>query len=765
LHCNRWFIAIACLLGCCSLAFAQEAKKSFTARDETELWSFIPGFDGSNVHFSPDKNYFVVYCQRGRLDIDRPEDSLRFYRADDVAVFLKRPDHAQSPAPVWVMNLSNDKEGPNIEGWSYRWLPDSSGVAFLERMPGGSQSLVIADPKLKKLISLTSADEDVQRFDVRDRSHYVYTAASLEAERDQGQTNAQSPVVVGTGQFLGHLLLPEDPVVKQYMSHRAYHLWAVIGGERFEVQHDGAPVDPGDDLALSPDGLSMVTELPVPDVPKAWETLYPPPFRAIIRIHAGNGSARQYVRLELKTGSVRSLTDAPVGFDAGWIAYGHPAWSSHGNAILLPNTFIKSKDALPSRPCIAVVDLATNATTCVDTLKSRTAIGVEEGFREIWAVEFSPDGQSVVVKFGDPEPTESVQYRRTPDGSWQLEQHRKDNREVGNDGLEVTIKQGINDPPLLMAYNGNTSRVIWDPNPQLKNIELSEATVYTWKDKDGREIQGGLYKPVHYKAGQRYPLVIQTHGFAGAGVFLPSGTGFPNEFAARQLAGAGFFVLQADDLARGCASANSEGEGPCAASTYEAAAKQLVADTLVDPNNIGLIGFSRSCFYVLETLTRSSYPFKAALIGDGVTYGYLEYVLWPSPLKTESVIGAAPFGVGLQKWFELSPGFNLDKVKPPVMVVAHGRISTLSMWEPYALLYSMKKPVDLVMLKTDEHVVTNPVERVASQTLSVDWFRFWLQGYEDPDPAKTEQYRRWHELKKMQAENERRLGSTPPASE
>ena len=25
----------------------------------------------------------------------------------------------------------------------------------------------------------------------------------------------------------------------------------------------------------------------------------------------------------------------------------------------------------------------------------------------------------------------------------------------------------------------------------------------------------------------------------------------------------------------------------------------------------------------------------------------------------------------------------------------------------------------------------------------VDWFRFWLQESEDPDPAKAEQYERW----------------------
>jgi len=63
------------------------------------------------------------------------------------------------------------------------------------------------------------------------------------------------------------------------------------------------------------------------------------------------------------------------------------------------------------------------------------------------------------------------------------------------------------------------------------------------------------------------------------------------------------------------------------------------------------------------------------------------------------------------------------------------------------------------MINTDEHVITNPVERLASQGLSVDWFRFWLQGYEDPDPAKTEQYKRWRELRALQAENEKKAAS------
>ena len=84
------------------------------------------------------------------------------------------------------------------------------------------------------------------------------------------------------------------------------------------------------------------------------------------------------------------------------------------------------------------------------------------------------------------------------------------------------------------------------------------------------------------------------------------------------------------------------------------------------------------------------------------------------------------------------------------------QFSGLFTWGPYAGLYSLKKPVDLILLNSNEHAISNPAERMASQGTNVDWFRFWLQGYEDPDPAKAEQYKRWRELRKLQAENNKK---------
>ena len=48
---------------------------------------------------------------------------------------------------------------------------------------------------------------------------------------------------------------------------------------------------------------------------------------------------------------------------------------------------------------------------------------------------------------------------------------------------------------------------------------------------------------------------------------------------------------------------------------------------------------------------------------------------------------------------------------------------------------------------------------MASQGGSVDWMRFWLQDYEDPDPAKAEQYARWRKLREMQKANDAARGT------
>src|SRR5713226_3468541 len=192
----------------CDLASAQQSKKPFTVADDIEMALF--GDSRQTVRFSPDGNYVAVYSQRARLDLNRVEDSLRFYRSQDVEDFLKHFDESQPPSPVWVMNRSS-KEGPIINDW--RWLADSSGVAFLQSAAGGNRCLVFADLRKKTVEPLTLPMEMVKDFDIRDRRHYVYTAddsAGREKWQAQREAEHQAPAVVGTGRSLWQLLFPDE---------------------------------------------------------------------------------------------------------------------------------------------------------------------------------------------------------------------------------------------------------------------------------------------------------------------------------------------------------------------------------------------------------------------------------------------------------------------------------------------------------------------------------------------------------------------------
>ena len=164
--------------------------------------------------------------------------------------------------------------------------------------------------------------------------------------------------------------------------------------------------------------------------------------------------------------------------------------------------------------------------------------------------------------------------------------------------------------------------MIWDPNPYLKDIDLGTAEVIHWKDDTGYEWKAGLVKPPDYTPGKRYPLVIQTHGFAES-QFLSSGI-FTTAFAARALAAQEIVVLQMDWNFNNF---DTPKEGPDQVAGFESVVKKLTDDGVIDPARVGVIGFSRSVYHVLVAITTAKHLFAAASVTDGMTFGYFEYLL------------------------------------------------------------------------------------------------------------------------------------------
>jgi hypothetical protein len=69
----------------------------------------------------------------------------------------------------------------------------------------------------------------------------------------------------------------------------------------------------------------------------------------------------------------------------------------------------------------------------------------------------------------------------------------------------------------------------------------------------------------------------------------------------------------------------------------------------------------------------------------------------------------------------------------------------------------MDKPVDLLYFATAPHGLVTPKHRWRAMTVNTDWFRFWLQDYEDSAPEKRDQYFRWRKLREQRDSNARKL--------
>lgn len=736
----------------------------FTPEDDVGLALFEyagRGAPGGIVKFSPDGRYFVVLTERGRLDLNAPEDTLWLFRTRDVQDFLRRRNGGPAPAPLPLAQSSSDRNGPLIE--DVKWLPDSTGVAFTTLKKDSRckyHQLALADVKTHTIRALTPEEQDVTGFDIRSNRSYVYTvkAPQLLIPGPPGQ----HPAVASTGENFWAVAFPDAiPDDHALMTpFAADGLWAVVDGvrrqvlraESYETSENGMP------LALSPDGHWLVTVLKTEHPPESWSKYKAPPGYEKMRLPLDPSS---YYLIDLRTGARKILVNAPWGLNQDWHSYLQTArWSADGQSLILTDVFfpLDVKDPLEisdreSHPYIAVLRLKSGKLSKVLAVRA----GLDKLRYAIKDVHFEGK-HTVVVDFDRshylPKQPPAAVFREQTPGHWEQVAGDEDPRVLARSVI-VSERESINQPPQLVGRDktGGGERVIWDPNPQLKQVELGSAEVIRWKDDTGYEWEGGLVEPPGYIPGKLYPLVIQTHGFSES-QFLTNGI-FTSAFAARALAAHGIVVLQ---MGWNVKDLDTPSEGPGVVAGFRSVVKKLADEGMIDPARVGAIGFSRSVYHVLYAATADPRLLAAASVTDGVDFGYFEYIMSVDTgfaREADLINGGSPMrSGGMRRWLEHSPEFNVDKVAAPVLFLQPGIISATWNWGVYAGLRYLKKPVDLIVLQPGTHVMTNPRQRLASEISNVDWFDFWLNGHEDSNPSKAEQYRRWKKLCDMQiAEN------------
>jgi hypothetical protein len=348
----------------------------------------------------------------------------------------------------------------------------------------------------------------------------------------------------------------------------------------------------------------------------------------------------------------------------------------------------------------------------------------------------------------DPQAQKPVAFIKMGD-SWQKVDPEQAKLKLGRP-FDVVEEQDMKSPPRLVAMNWRTHqrRLLLDLNPQFADLRFGRVEDISWTGSDGNSATGGLYFPVDYVPGKRYPFVIQTHGWDATKFWIDGES--TAGYAAQALAGRGFVVAQTADV--GSEDETTPREGPRQTAMFEGLIDYLDGRGLIDRGRVGILGWSRTGYHVRYALTFSKYPFAAAVIADGLDASYVQYMSWLNfGIKGgdlyERINGALPQGAGLQSWFSHATGFNLDRVHTPTRLLAFRSDSILNNWEWFAGLRRLGTPVELIWIPDAEHMPVRPWERITAQEGDVDWFSFWLKGEEDDDSSKAEQYRRWREMR------------------
>jgi hypothetical protein len=743
--------------------------RHFTVRDSIEMSRF--GRIDYEPIPSPDGQYTAAVTSRGLVENDEVESTLRVFSTSAIQKSLAAERNQADLAPSVVARFAATPQAIYHTPYEpilsdVQWTKDSRGLLFLVQNASGRRQIYHAVLGEAKAIAITPPDEDVTQFDSSAGTVVYRVQGPLDALGQQGESiNSDASDV--TGLTLPSILFPG---IQNDFSNTFSTLWFTRGGKNRPVLDPASglplslwnyPPPIWNVLSISPDGNSVAVLLPVKQVPRSWDRYTPS--SSILAIHSDDpnlvsesnpGRLTQYALIDLSTGRARTIIHAPNGWALGYSNRNRATWSPDGRALLVTNSFLPfdaaddSENLLRRRPCTAAVaNLPSGTTACLSYRQSEP----------LAQSSFGPTGSEVQLWFsgqGTPE-----RYRLA-DGSWQPEVGAAEPsretppeclgpREGRKDSQSVYVKRSLNEPPTLWATDCAAARriEIWNPNPQLAGVHLGEASVIRWKDESGYAWKGALLLPPDYVAGKRYPLVIQAYGFA-ENEFLSDGE-FTTAFAARPLAAAGMIVLAITERVD---SVGTVEEAPDQVLGFESAINKLSADGLIDRDRVGIIGFSRTSYYVESALISHPEQFAAATIADGVDESYLQYLLFWAvrpgrKTEDEEMYGSVPFGQGLKVWIDHAPGFHLDRIETPLRIQAIGPVSLLGEWEIYASLYRQEKPVDLVYFPHGQHILQRPLDRMASEQGDVDWFRFWLNGEEDADPSKVPQYAIWRRIR------------------
>jgi dipeptidyl aminopeptidase/acylaminoacyl peptidase len=715
---------------------------------------------------SPDGRRAFIVTRRAELHSDSNVFELLLFdlAGVDFAVGTAAPPRRLLSV---VSRKDENQADPTLQ--DVRWAGDGT-LVYRARLDDGLFQVYRLDLASGRVQALTRETRRIVAYAVSDDlRRVVYTVQTSSAAWLPGERS----VVVGNQSFWSIKHGAQDwRVLRQH-----YQFVGVDVGQPGATRALGQPFEgnlrAGGDPSLSPDGRWVLLPQRREARQREWAARYP----RVGELSTQGGPSvlvdplgyfsrpqhyvpRSWQLYRWADGSTRAVLDAPDDTAPGHAARPDRLWFGGGRSVVLAGTFLPPAADGRADPRSHIV--------------------------EYWPAE---DRWAVIAPLAG----WLQSARRVQAGADAFElldgaQRRRFERQAGGGWAEVPpggpapaegrarwhIEQGLNRPPDLVVSDAAGRQVrLTQLNPGV-TAAWGSMRPYAWSDAAGRRWEGGLMVPAGFDPARRHPLVIQAYGFVADRFYLDGANGadgFTSGFAGRAFLREGLLVLA---LPVRPAAPGARAHDPAAFNdAVRGAVGALVREGLVDRDRVGILGFSATGEQVLNLVTFTDVPIRAATLIDGdantlfslaVTYAGSDNFT----AKKEARNGGLPLGDTRANWMRSDPSLHTDCIRAALRIESYGPW-VLNNWDIYALLRRQYKPVEMLVIPEGTHLLSRPSERMISLQGNVDWYRFWLKGEErgerlahETEESLAAQYTRWRQMAALKQADDARPPCVAP---
>ncbi|MBX3621270.1 MAG: hypothetical protein KF891_14970 [Rhizobacter sp.] len=716
--------------------------------------------DTLQSQISPDGRQAFIVTRKSEVHTDTNHFEILLLDLDTKRLAARPAD--PRPQLLYEVTAREDSDEADPALRDVRWAGNDTLVfrARLHDRPHQAYRLEVAS---RRLTQLSFEPLGVVGFDVsRDLRWVVYIAPVLNPPLAAGSRS----IVVGTRSYWSVHFGQTGTRTQQ----RRYRYWVTRAGSRTARPLGGPFAESSGGWqapSFSPDGRWVLLPRYEPQRQVAWGMQYPPiaadtaTFGPSAQLDPLGYFSRPFsyvprrtVAYRLADGMEQAVVDAPDDSQPYNQLRRDRLWQSDGRSVVIAGTFLPKSQAK---------GLGETSSHIIeywpDEGRWRHIATLRSALKDTLPVPGSDD--AFIALDGH----ERRRFERTPDGRWRESPDAGEAGEQGaggRTGVRLRIEQALNQPPDVIAeVPGQAPVPLTHLNPQYAADTWGSMQPYRWTDAAGRRWEGGLMVPAGFNPAVRHALVIQTYGFSATRFYLDGAneySGFTSGFAGRAFLRENLLVLALPWQAATGAPRDERGALMAFADGVKGAIEALVAQGLVDRDRVGILGWSATGERVLNLVTFSDAPVRAATLLDGdsntlysmtITYGVQDSIQFRKEQKNQGV----PYGATRDRWVHNDPSLNTGCIRAALRIEAYGP-EVHNNWDIYALLRRQYKPVELVMLPLGAHALSRPSERMISLQGNVDWYRFWLQGEERVQPvipgetlqSLQAQYVRWRQM-------------------